>query len=115
MDEKVDSYIKRQKSPQKEILLEVRKIFIETLPNTQEKMAWGAITFAGGKFYMAAMKTRVHVGFAITGLTEDETRLFEGTGKTMRHVKIPNLESIDKTRLVKLIKMVDKKATCIPC
>ncbi len=115
MDEKVDSYIKKQKSPQKEILLEVRKIFRETLPNSQEKMAWGAVTFAGGKFYIAAMKNRVHVGFAVTGLTEDETRLFEGTGKTMRHIKIPNLESIDKTRLVELIKMVDKKATCIPC
>jgi len=41
--------------------------------------------------------------------------LFEGKGKTMRHIKIPTLESIDENRLVKLIEMVDKKAICRPC
>ncbi len=115
MGNQVDAYIEKKKSPQREILYEIRKIFRETLPDSQEKAAWGVVTFAGGKFYLAAMKNRVHVGFAITGLTEDETRLFEGNGKTMRHIKIQNLESIDKNGLVKLIEMVDKKAKCIPC
>ena len=78
-------------------------------------MKWGAITYASGKFYIAAMKTRVHVGFAITGLSSDELALFEGNGKTMRHVKISSLESINKTNLVKLIRMVDQKATCKTC
>ena len=78
-------------------------------------MAWGAVTFAGGKFYIAAMKNRVHVGFAITGLNKEEISMFEGSGKTMRHVKIPTLEDIDEKKLVKMIKMVDKKAICKPC
>ena len=115
MDQNVKTYIEKQKSPQKEILQELRKIFLETLPNPEEKMAWGVVTFAAGKFYIAAMKNRVHVGFAITGLSEDEIGLFEGKGTTMRHIKIPTLESIDENRLVKLIKMVDKKAICKPC
>jgi hypothetical protein len=115
VDKQVGEYIERQRSPQKEILLEVRKIFQETLPNCVEKRAWGVITFGGGKFYLAAMKNRVHVGFAITGLSEDEVGLFEGSGKTMRHIKIPTLESIDRKRLVKLIRMVDEKAVCKPC
>ena len=115
MDNQVDVYIEKQKSPQKEILQEVRKIFIETLPDCQEKIMWGAITFADGKFYIAAMKNRVHVGFAITGLSDEEMSLFEGNGKTMRHIKIPTVENIDKTNLVKLIKMVDQKAVCKPC
>lgn len=115
MDEQVCEYIERQRSPQKEILQEVRKIFQETLPNCVEKKAWGVITFAGGKFYLAAMKSRVHVGFAITGLNKDEVGLFEGNGKTMRHIKIPTLESIDRKRLVRLIRMVDEKAVCKPC
>jgi uncharacterized protein YdhG (YjbR/CyaY superfamily) len=113
--DKTDAYIVKQKSPQKEILQKVRKIFQETLPNCEEKMAWGVVTFASGKFYIAAMKNCVHVGFAVTGLSEDEIRMFEGSGKTMRHVKIPNLESIDETRLVKMIGMVDQKAICKPC
>jgi uncharacterized protein YdhG (YjbR/CyaY superfamily) len=115
MDKQVDAYIDKQKSPQKEILQKVRKIFQETLLNSEEKMAWGVVTFASGKFYIAAMKNRVHVGFAVTGLSEEEISMFEGSGKTMRHVKIPTLESIDEKRLLRMIEMVDKKAICKPC
>ena len=112
MEKQVDEYIDKQKSPLKEILQKVREIFHETLSNYEEKMAWGVPTFASGKFYIAAMKNRVHVGFAIAGLSVDEISLFEGSGKTMRHIKIPTLESIDKNRLIKLIKMVNEKAIC---
>ena len=115
MDKQVSEYIEKQRSPQKEILQQVRRIFQETLPDCEEKKAWGVVTFGGGKFYMAAMKSRVHVGFAIAGLSKDEISLFEGNGKTMRHVKIPTVESIDKKRLVRLIEMVDEKAGCKSC
>jgi uncharacterized protein YdhG (YjbR/CyaY superfamily) len=114
MDKQVDAYIEKQKSPQKEILQKVRKIIQETLPNCEEKIGWGVVTFASGKFYIAAMKNRVHVGFAVTGLSEDEIAMFEGSGKTMRHIKIPTLESIDEIMLVKMMEMVDKKAICKP-
>ena len=115
MDNQVNEYIKKQKSPQKEILQKVREIFQKTLPNCEEKMGWGVVTFGAGKFYIAAMKNRVHVGFAITGLNKDEVSLFEGSGKTMRHIKIPTLENVNEETLVKLIEMVDKKAICRPC
>jgi len=115
MDPQVKAYMEKQKSPQKEILQKVREIFLETLPSCEEKIAWGAITFAAGKFYIAAMKDRVHVGFAVTGLSEDEKSLFEGSGKTMKHIKIPTLESVDKKTLMKLIELVNKKATCKQC
>jgi hypothetical protein len=115
MDKQVDDYIKKQKSPQKEILQKVRKIFLKTLPSCEEKIAWGVVTFAGGKFYIAALKNRVHVGFTINGLNKEEIGLFEGSGKTMRHIKIHSLEDIDEKKLVKLIKIVDKKTICKPC
>jgi len=115
MDKKIREYIEKQKSPQKEILLKVRDIFLKTLPNLEEKSAWGVVAFAEGKFYIAAMKNRVHVGFAIGGLSKDEISLFEGSGKTMRHIKIHSLEDIDEKKLIKLIKLVDKKAICNQC
>ena len=115
MEAQVTAYIEKQQSPQKEILQKVRQIFQNTLPNCEETMRWGVITYAGGKFYLAAMKQRVHVGFAITGLNEEEVRYFEGRGKTMRHIKIPTVEEIDEPALVKLIQLVDQKATCKPC
>jgi uncharacterized protein YdhG (YjbR/CyaY superfamily) len=114
MSKQVNEYIEKQKSPQKEILQKVREIFLKTLPKPEEKMGWGVVTFGGGKFYIAAMKNRVHVGFAITGLKEDEISLFEGSGKTMKHIKIPTLEDIDEKNLVNLIELVDRKAICKP-
>jgi hypothetical protein len=113
MKNDADNYIEKQKSPQKEILKKLRIIFHKNLPNCQEKMMWGVITYNEGKFYIAAMKNRVHVGFAINGLSEKEIGYFEGTGKTMRHIKIPTLEDFDEKKLAKLIKLVDKKAKCI--
>ncbi len=75
----------------------------------------GVVTFAGGKFYIAAIKNRVHVGFAVNGLNNEEVELFEGNGKTRRYVQIHVLENIDEKQLVNLIKFVDKKYTCKPC
>jgi len=112
MYEQVNDYIQKQKSPQKEIIQKIREIFLKTIPNHEERMRWGVITYGAGRFYVAAMKTRVHVGFAITGLSKDEIRLLEGSGKTMRHIKIPTLEDIDEEKIVNLIKIVDKKAIC---
>ena len=113
MNEKVEKYIEKQRSPQKEILKKVRNLILETIPNCDEKAAWGVAVFAGGKFYIAALKNKVHVGFAINGLTKEETGHFEGSGKTMRHIKIHSLSDMDEEKLVQLIKMVDKKAVCL--
>ena len=115
MDKQVDEYIEKQKSPQKEIIQKVRNIFLKTLPDCKEKSAWGVIAFGEGKFYLGTMKNHVHVGFAINGLSKEEIGLFEGSGKTMRHIKIRSLEDIDEKKLVKLIKLVDKKTICKPC
>ena len=115
MDKQVEEYIEKQDPPQKEILLKVRKIFLKTLPNCKEKKTWGVIVFGTDKFYIGAIKNRVHVGFAINGLDKEEIGLFEGSGKTMRHIKIHSLEDIDEKKLVKLIKLVDKKTICSQC
>jgi len=115
MNKQVDEYIEKQKSPQKEILQKVRQIFHDTLQDCEEKKAWGVAVFENGKFYIAAMKARVHVGFSIMGLDNEEIKLFEGSGKTMRHIKISSVDDIDEEKLVKLIKLVDKKASCVSC
>jgi len=112
MDRKVGEYIEKQKSPQKEILKRVREIFLKTISNCREKSAWGVVAFEEGKFYIAAMKNCVHVGFSINGLNKEEIGFFEGSGKTMRHIKIRSSENIDEEKLVKLIKLVDKKTIC---
>ena len=114
MDENVKDYIEKQDSHLKKIIKKVRDLFFELIPNCDEKMAWGLSVYGGDRFYIAAMKNRVHVGFSIIGLEKDEIKLFEGSGKTMRHIKLHSLNDIDDKKLIELIKLVDKKAICPP-
>lgn len=115
MDKKVDDYIAKQKSPQKEILQRLRKLFLKTIPGCRERMMWGVPVFEDGRFYIAALKGKVHIGFAIAGLSKEEAGLFEGSGKTMKHIKIISPKEIDEKKIARLIKLVEKKSVCRKC
>jgi hypothetical protein len=65
MDKKVKVYIEKQEGFKKEILKKLRKLILVTIPGCSEEFNWGVPVFDGGKFYIAAMKERVHIGFAI--------------------------------------------------
>ena len=112
MNPKVKEYISKQKSPQKEIINKLRRLFAKIFSDPQEEYRWGVIAYRGGKFYLAGLKNRVHIGFAITGLSPKEIDQFEGSGKTMRHLKISSVDQIDQSKLIRLIKLVDQKAHC---
>lgn len=115
MNVKIDEYINKQKSPQKEICKYLRSLIHKTIPDMKEEMRWGVPVFAGGKFYIGSLKNHVNLGFSINGLNEKEIALFEGSGKTMRHIKVKSVHSIDEEKIVKLIKLVNEKAVCQPC
>lgn len=115
MNNDIKKYIDRQPGPQAALIKKIRRIFLTTLPQADEKMAWGVITFAGKKFYLAALKDHVNIGFAVTGLSKDEIKLFSGSGKTMKHIEVLNPAGIDEKKLIKLIKLVNKKAVCAGC
>ncbi|MFX1558899.1 MAG: DUF1801 domain-containing protein [Promethearchaeota archaeon] len=109
MDDKVDDYIKNQKSPQKEICQIIRNIILKTYPKIKEEMKYG-VPYYANKYYIVALKTHVNLGFSIEGLTKEEINLFEGSGKTTRHLKIKSQGDIDKENIKKLLKLVmDKK------
>ena len=105
MDVKVQQYIEKQKSPQRDICLKLREIILRTFPDIKEEMKWGVPAFSGGRFYIGVMKNQVNMGFSINGLTKEQMVLFEGSGKTMRHIKIRTLGDIDEKKIVKLLKM----------
>ena len=105
MDEKIRAYIEKQQTPQKEICLRLREIILKTFPDIKEEMKWGVPVFSGGKYYIGALRDSVHLGFSINGLSKEEIALFEGKGKTMRHIKVRTLADIDEKRIVKLLKI----------
>ncbi|UCD08823.1 MAG: DUF1801 domain-containing protein [Dehalococcoidales bacterium] len=110
MNSKVDGYITRQKSPQKEICESLRQLIHNTLPDTTEEMKWGAPAFSGGKFYIVALKDHVNIGFTIENLTDEELSLFDGGGKTTRHIQIKDPSGIDSERISSLIILVDSRS-----
>ena len=73
-------------------------------------MKWGVPAFADGKFYIVALKDHVNLGFSIQGLTKEDIALFDGGGKTTKHVQVDSINSIDEDRIEKILKLVDLKA-----
>jgi len=113
MSKTIDDYINQQASPQREICQNLRELILKTIPGIKEEMKWGAPVFGGGKFYIGALRDHVNLGFSIVGLNKEEIALFEGSGKTMRHIKVDKLENMDEKRIIGLLELVDKKSQCV--
>jgi hypothetical protein len=115
MDPKVDDYIKKQASPQKEICQALRKIILSTYPDINEEMKVGVPCYGNtkeepcGKYYIAALKDHVNLGFSLKGLSKKEQELFEGSGKTMKHLKVYSLKEIDEKKISTLLKIIQEK------
>lgn len=107
MSNEVQEYIKKQKSPQKEIIEKLRDIILRTYPDIKEEFKMG-VPWYGGKYYLVGLKDHVNLGFSIEGLSEEEKKLFEGTGKTMKHIKVYSPEEINEEKIVKLLKLAMK-------
>ena len=110
MSNQVDDYIDRQASPQREICQHLRQLISRTIPGISEEMKWGVPAFDGGRFYLVALKDHVNLGFATKGLSQDEIALFDGGGKTNKHLAIARLEDIDEPRIIGLLKLVASRA-----
>ena len=115
MDEKVNQYIKKQKSSQKEICQKLREIILKTFPEINEEMKVGVPCYGHtkdepcGKYYIAALKDHVNLGFSFKGLSKDDIALFEGSGKTMKHIKFYSSKEIDEKKIIKLLKLIKEK------
>jgi hypothetical protein len=107
MNEAVTDYIRKQKSPQKEICQHLREIILSTYPDIEEKL-WVGVPWYEGRYYIVALKNHVNLGFTIKGLSEKELELFEGKGKTMRHRKFYSVEDINEKQVVTLLKVAEK-------
>ncbi|MFX1494858.1 MAG: DUF1801 domain-containing protein [Promethearchaeota archaeon] len=108
MDKEIEEYMEKQNSLQKEICQKLRGIILNTFPDIKEEMKYG-VPYYGNKYYIVALKTHVNLGFSIKNLTKKEISLLEGSGKTMRHLKVNSIEDIDEERILKLLKMVMDK------
>ena len=106
----VEDYFNKQRSPQKEICFEIKKIIFDVFPNIKEEMKWGVPAYGNGKYYIVSLKDHVNLGFSLKGLSKEDCSLFDGGGKTMKHIEIKDMKGIDKKRIEKLLKLVRIKS-----
>ncbi len=110
MDGKVDEYINRQDSPQKEICVKLREIIHGTFPSINEGFKNG-VPWYEDRYYIVGLRDSVNLGFSVQGLSEKDAANFKGKGKYMRHLKFRSLDEIDEEKIVKLLKLVKNEAT----
>ena len=96
----VDSWISEHDPSIRQICEMLRNMIFVAGPGLKESIKWGNPVYEkrGKIFYLSANDRYVSLGF-FTGarLTDPEGRI-EGTGKSMRHVKVKALEDIDMDR-----------------
>ena len=109
MNKEIDSYIGKQKSPQKEICLALRQLIQAAFPDIIEEMRWGVPAFGDGSFYIVALKDHVNMGFSSRGLSREELALFDGGGKTTKNIQIAMVDDIDTARIDGLMKLVHER------
>ena len=105
MNSKVQEYIEKQKSPQKEICLKLRQVILQTFPAVQEDVKGRISTFGGGLFHISVLSNQVNLGFSVSGMTAKNLKLFHGNSKTMRTVSFKSLSDIHDKKIVKLLKI----------
>ncbi len=106
MTEQINKYIEKQKSPQKEICQQMRCIILRAFPGIEEEMKWGVPTYAKGKFYLVALRDHVNLGFSIEGISKEQLKRFEGSGKTMKTIAVSSIQEIDENEIVQLMRLV---------
>ena len=111
MNTKVSNYFEKQPEKYKQILIQLRELLLKTFPGISEDFLWGVPAYDGGRFYLASLKKQVNLDVSIVGLEKEEIALFEGGGKTARHIKVFDLLDNEKeAEIVKKLKLVKAKA-----
>lgn len=96
-NEEVTNYIAGASQDHIPLLETLRSIVHVAVPGSSEAIKWGFPVFAKGKdfAYMRFAKKYVTLGFYNFDKIEDPDNKLEGTGNTLRHIKIAKQEDID--------------------
>ena len=86
----VDAYIADQPAPLANLLRELRRMVREEAPDAVEAIKWGHPNWEtdGDVCYVSAHTEHVNLGFFRGADLGDAPGLLEGTGKSLRHVKL---------------------------
>ena len=107
----VDEYFFHQKEPMQSIMLYVRSLLIKTIPEINERLAYGVPFYYLGKkpfCYLNVLKGTafVDVAFVQGAMLEKDFEMLKDhqNRKLVRSVQIKNLEDFDEEAFVVLLK-----------
>jgi hypothetical protein len=102
----IDAYVARKGGALEDVAKGLRRLMKKTVPGMKESVnPWKIPTFEsnGPMCFLSIGKNHVTFGFLCGTSLPDPTKLLEGTGKNLRHVKLRTSEDLRKPALKKLI------------
>jgi hypothetical protein len=104
--ERIDSLIASLPPVQRTIAVKLRRLINAASPALTEEVKWGYPTYLAGGFVCAIMPMRETVNFVLHRGAEldDPQKLIEGTGKSMRHIKLRKPADIKSRAFAKFIR-----------
>jgi len=100
----VEEIMGKLEPKQKEIAGKLRLIVSETLPGIVEKVKWGNIVYTlNGRDISWILIYESHVDLGFFRGAELQSKLLEGTGKGLRHIKISDKKDIEETEIKRLL------------
>jgi len=105
MNQEITDYITSAPAHQREAMELIRKLLHE-VPGISEQFKWSRPVFAVASdfAYFKTSKSHLTVGFYNPEKITAHTLLLEGTGKSMRHIKIKNIADWDMEILKQFIR-----------
>ncbi len=105
MSEEINAYIEKFDSSQQAILVRLHETIMSVLPSPKEQYKWGRPVYATTKdvCYLQATKKYVTLGFFEFDKITTNKHLIEGTGKSMRHIKLSDIKDIEELQVTQML------------
>ncbi len=104
--QEVDRLLAEIEEPQRAVARALRDLILDAGPGLQEKVMYG-VPWYRGKGYVCAIASHsdhTNLEFYRGASLRDPAGLLEGTGKSMRHVKIRRVDDVRHPRLKALVR-----------
>ena len=103
----VDEFVKTMVLPEFHPLVAALRGFMrETVPDAREEVSYGIPVYKRRKIFAVISPTKKDITFSFThGYEfEDKYHLLKGEGKVAKHIKLKNVQDVDKEVLLYYIK-----------
>ncbi|MBF0263795.1 MAG: DUF1801 domain-containing protein [Gammaproteobacteria bacterium] len=105
MNPEIENYINDIRTVSEEfyqIVLEARKLFLSSLPESSESIKYGGIVYSNDKDLIGGIftyKKHISIEFSQGAQLNDNDSVLEGKGKYRRHIKLQTIQDISNKKV----------------